>query len=72
MIYVDSLVHDSDTLEFLIKKFGSDRIILGTDYPFPLGELEPGKLVKDSLVLDQETKDKILYKNAIAFLSLKN
>ena len=43
--WVDSLVHDVDSLQFLKKKFGANRICLGTDYPFPLGELEPGQLI---------------------------
>ena len=36
--YVDSLVHDADALRFLIKLFGAQRVALGSDYPFPLGE----------------------------------
>ena len=44
--YVDSLVHDPAALRFLVDLFGAGRIALGTDYPFPLGELEPGSLVK--------------------------
>lgn len=35
--WVDSLVHDPDLMEFLCKKIGSDRIVMGSDYPFPLG-----------------------------------
>lgn len=35
--WVDSLVHDPDLMEFLCKKIGTDRIVLGSDYPFPLG-----------------------------------
>jgi aminocarboxymuconate-semialdehyde decarboxylase len=35
--WVDSLVHDPDLLEFLCKKIGSNRIVMGSDYPFPLG-----------------------------------
>jgi len=37
-IWVDSLVHDEDALELLIKKFGQDKVVLGSDYPFILGE----------------------------------
>ena len=33
--YTDSLCHDEDALEFLIKKIGIDKIVLGSDYPFP-------------------------------------
>ena len=44
--YVDSLVHDPDALRLLLKLFGAQRIALGSDYPFPLGEAEPGALVE--------------------------
>ena len=67
--WVDSLVHDSDTLKFLLKKFGPDRIALGTDYPFPLGELEPGKLI-ESMSLSSEERKKLLFKNALKWLGL--
>lgn len=45
-VYVDSLVHDADALRLLVKQFGSNRIALGSDYPFPLGEDKPGTLVE--------------------------
>ena len=35
--FVDSLVHDSQSLKFLIEKMGRENICLGSDYPFPLG-----------------------------------
>ena len=57
-------------LHFVIKKLGIDNIMLGTDYPFPLGELEPGKLVEKSN-LSEEDKTKILSKNAIRFFNIK-
>ena len=53
-----------------------DRVILGTDYPFPLGEVYgfagayPGKVVETQTGFDEELKDKILYKNALNFLHL--
>ena len=67
--WVDSLVHDSDMLDFLIKKVGENKIALGTDYPFPLGELEPGKLI-ESANYSNETKEKILFQNALDWLGL--
>ena len=46
--WVDSLVHDPDCLSLLAKKLkGWDRIMLGSDYPFPLGEWQPGQVVQD-------------------------
>ncbi len=47
-LYFDTLVHDAEALRFLLRTVGAQRLALGTDYPFPLGELEPGKLI-DSL-----------------------
>ena len=67
--WVDSLVHDADALDFLIKKVGESKIALGTDYPFPLGELEPGKLIESSNY-SNETKDKLLFENAFDWLGL--
>lgn len=53
--YTDSLVHSQPSLDLLIKVIGEDKIMLGTDYPFPLGELSPGSLI-DSSDLSQSTK----------------
>ena len=65
--WTDSLVHDIDALAFLIKKLGVDKIALGTDYPFPLGELVPGGLI-ESGPLSKIEKEKMLYLNALDWL----
>ncbi len=67
--WVDSLTHDPDALKFLMKKVGADKIALGTDYPFPLGELEPGQLIESSDFSNEE-KDKLLFQNALDWLGL--
>jgi aminocarboxymuconate-semialdehyde decarboxylase len=67
--WVDSLVHDADALDFLIKKIGADKIALGTDYPFPLGELKPGNLI-ESMDYNNEQKDKLFFRNALDWLGL--
>ncbi|XP_022425305.1 2-amino-3-carboxymuconate-6-semialdehyde decarboxylase isoform X5 [Delphinapterus leucas] len=54
--YTDSLVHDPLALKLLTDVVGKDKVILGTDYPFPLGELEPGKLIESMEEFDAETK----------------
>lgn len=68
--WIDSLVHDPLMLEYLIKLVGADKIALGTDYPFPLGELEPGKMIESS-DFDEETKAKMLHGAALDWLKLK-
>ena len=67
--WTDSLVHDMDALAFLIKKLGVDKIALGTDYPFPLGELVPGGLI-ESGPLSKIEKEKMLYLNALDWLGI--
>ena len=46
-IYVDSLVHDARALRLLLDVFGPQQIALGSDYPFPLGEERPGRLIDE-------------------------
>ena len=69
--WIDSLVHDFDMLEFLLKKVGNKKIALGSDYPFPLGEKMPGLLIKNSN-LSKTTKENLLYKNALDWLAIKS
>jgi aminocarboxymuconate-semialdehyde decarboxylase len=69
--YLDSLVHDPDSLRHLIDLAGADKVALGSDYPFPLGEEEPGKLIA-SLDLSDEVKDRLLSKNALEFLGIRS
>ncbi len=68
--YLDSLVHDADALRFVIDLVGSNRIALGSDYPFPLGESEPGKLIESMGDLDAKTKAQLLSGTALEFLGL--
>jgi len=45
--------------------------VLGSDYPFPLGEHEPGKLIESLSSLSAESREKLLWKNAAEFLGIK-
>ena len=68
--YVDSLVHDPDTLRLLLKLFGMERIALGSDYPFPLGEAHPGELIESMPDFSPEEKTRLLSGSAREFLAL--
>jgi aminocarboxymuconate-semialdehyde decarboxylase len=68
--YVDSLVHDSGALSLLIKLFGAQRIALGSDYPFPLGEAHPGKFIELMGELSGKEKAQLLAGTAQEFLGL--
>ncbi len=66
-IYVDSLVHDPRALRLLLEVIGADRIALGSDYPFPLGEQEPGRLV-ESMGLPANIQSRLFVGTALAWL----
>jgi aminocarboxymuconate-semialdehyde decarboxylase len=68
-IYFDSLVHEPATLRYLIDLAGADHVMLGSDYPFPLGEAEPGRLI-ESMGLDETTQSDLLHGTALEWLGL--
>ncbi len=70
-VYVDSLVHDPRALRYLLELFGAARIALGSDYPFPLGEHEPGRLIETLPGLDDADRARLLAGTALEFLGLE-
>ena len=67
--WLDSLVHDPKMLDYIVGLVGENRVALGTDYPFPLGELEPGKLI-NSMPWSEQRKGKLLHGAALEWLNL--
>lgn len=61
--YYDSLTHDAHLLTSLIEFVGADHVLVGSDYPFDMGDSHPAKIVQ-SLNLDTTSEEKILYRNA--------
>jgi aminocarboxymuconate-semialdehyde decarboxylase len=68
--YLDSLVHDADALRLLLKLAGPEKVALGTDYPFPLGEPEPGATIEALEELTPAAKDRLFRGTALEFLGL--
>ncbi|KAG8422587.1 hypothetical protein J3459_010223 [Metarhizium acridum] len=74
-VRIDGLVHDPDLLEYMCKKIGPERVIMGSDYPFPLGQVPlPEQMIStDERVrgfLSEERREGILWRNAVEFLGL--
>jgi len=68
--YLDSLVHDKEALKFIVSLMGPERIALGSDYPFPLGEHNPGELIHSIEEFSQEVKEQLLFKSAFEWLGV--
>lgn len=68
--WVDSITHDARMLEYVLELQGSERVTLGTDYPFPLGDLEVGKFIVD-MNLPQPALENIFSKATLAWLNME-
>lgn len=66
-VYVDSVVFTKTALNVLLQVHGVDRVVLGSDYPYPLGERPAGRVIRDSGLTDDE-RTSILGGNAARFL----
>jgi aminocarboxymuconate-semialdehyde decarboxylase len=67
--WLDSLVHHPAALQYVVDLVGYDRVALGTDYPFPLGENVPGALVR-SMPWSDAQKEKVLSGASLEWLAL--
>ncbi len=67
--WIDSLVHDEKAFRFILDLMGSDKICLGSDYPFPLGEHRPGSLI-ENLNLGPALNNKLMFGNALEWLGI--
>lgn len=68
--WVDSITHDPMMLDYVIKLQGTKKITLGSDYPFPLGDLEIGRFIED-MDISEESKEDIFCTSTLEWLDLK-
>lgn len=68
--YFDTMVFEPDQLEYLIGKYGADHVVLGTDYPYDMGDDDPLGLLGEVPGLDQANVDLIAGGNAARLLGL--
>ncbi|MPZ72591.1 MAG: amidohydrolase family protein [Nitriliruptorales bacterium] len=69
-LYFDTTVFDARMLEQLVSTYGADHVLLGTDYPFDMGEPDPLKLIGDAR-LSQSERDLIVGGNAARLFRLQ-
>lgn len=69
-LYVDTVVHDPGVLRFLIDSLGADQILLGTDYPFEMGDEDPVGLVESVPGIEARDREAILSGNVERLLGV--
>lgn len=68
-MYFDSLVHEPAALDYLMDLVGYERIALGSDYPFPLGEAVPGSMI-EAMPYDEAIKAMLFHGAALKWLNI--
>jgi aminocarboxymuconate-semialdehyde decarboxylase len=53
-LYTDTILHDARVLKFVVEMIGTERLMMGSDMPFPIGDLEPMKIVADAGLTPQQ------------------
>jgi aminocarboxymuconate-semialdehyde decarboxylase len=66
--YVDTVVFDPAALRLLVDTLGEDRVLLGSDYPYPLGERPVGRVIREAEFLTGKQRTKLLSTNALRYL----
>jgi aminocarboxymuconate-semialdehyde decarboxylase len=70
-IYFDTITFDPTMLRHLIDVYGADHVLLGTDYPYDMGEVDPLGLINSVKKLSKEDRQKIQGLNAMKILKIK-
>jgi aminocarboxymuconate-semialdehyde decarboxylase len=70
-VYFDSLVYTHHQLEFLVGEYGADHILMGTDYPADMGEIDPVGFIEGAPGLDDHERRAILGGNAARLLAIE-
>jgi aminocarboxymuconate-semialdehyde decarboxylase len=68
--WVDGITHDEHALRYLVDVMGADKVAYGTDYPFPLGDLDHGRFIEEHPQLRLEVKEQLLSKSVCDFLRI--
>ena len=69
-LYFDSLVYTHPQLEYLVRQYGADHVLMGTDYPADMGEIDPVGFIEGAAGLSAEERAAILGLNAARLLGI--
>jgi aminocarboxymuconate-semialdehyde decarboxylase len=71
-LWVDTLVYRPENVAHIVREMGADRVVLGTDYPFDMGEERPIEVLQAVEGLSDKDRQRILSDNALGLLGMSN
>ncbi|HEX7926448.1 MAG TPA: amidohydrolase family protein, partial [bacterium] len=66
--YFDSLLFDPLAIRHLVERFGSKRVMVGSDYPFAIREIPPGKHVREVVGFSPDQQADLSHRSCLEFL----
>ncbi len=70
--YFDIITHSREALSYLVSLVGTDNVLLGTDYPYDMGNHQPVETVSTLSEITEKDRQKIMRENAISLFKLKS
>lgn len=68
--HYDTIGYSDPVVEYLVKNVGQDRVVMGSDYCFPIAYEQPVRVVENNSALSAEAKQAIVFRNARRLLKL--
>ncbi|MFC1847671.1 amidohydrolase family protein [Chloroflexota bacterium] len=70
LLYFDTIIHYDPALAYLVDTVGVDKVVLGSDYPFDMGDMDPIAIVRNATGISEANKERILEHTSAALLKL--
>src|SRR5438445_5016562 len=70
-LYFDTIVYTHHQLHYLVEQYGADHVLMGTDYPADMGEIDPIGFVESAERLDDSEPRALLGRNAARLLNIE-
>jgi len=71
-MYFDTITHGVSALRFLIDSMGSDKVLLGTDFPWDMGEYDTVSTIMEMNSLEMKDKEKVLGGNSSKLFKIES
>ena len=71
LFYFDTIAHYDPALAFLVDTVGANKVVMGSDYPYVMGDLNPIATVRNAGGISAADKAQILERTAVELLKLK-